>query len=251
MRQKVVRKAVLFLASVALASVALGGVAAAQFQGFESDLSENSVVDVCNPDDLRPQRVALAIQRWNAVTAQWDNKPTLREVTGTGAFCEVTLEQWSDEGDQADFYARLEFGTHPDTLQISRRFRELTVEQRQAVITHEFGHALGLGHPPADEYHCLNSVMTNITDCHDLGVERTRMPGEYDEAELRKYWVEKPTAEQYPVKNKCWDSACSNWGPPPGSEVSPSSRDGGGGDRKAKTGGPPSAVKVPHMAIND
>lgn len=227
MRHKVGRRAVLFLVSVALASVVLGGVAVAKFQGFESDMSEDSVVNVCNRDDVRPARVTKAIERWNAVTAQW-GKPTLRDVTGPDAFCEVEIEELSDEGGQADFYARLEFGTQPDTLQISPRFRELTIQERQAVITHEFGHVLGLGHPSADEYHCLNSVMTTMMDCHELGVERRDRPGAYDEAELKKYWVEEPT---YPIKNKCWtskdldptwdvnpkDGVCDRYGPRGGS----------------------------------
>jgi hypothetical protein len=223
MRHKGARKAVLFLVSVALASVVLGGVAVAKFQGFESDMSQDSVVNVCNRDDVRSKRVTTAIERWNAVTAQW-GKPTLREA-GPDAFCEVKVEELSDEGSPANFYARLEFGTHPDTLQISPRFRELTIQERQAVITHEFGHVLGLAHPPADKYHCLNSVMTTMMDCHELGVERRDTPGTYDEAELKKYWVEELT---YPIKNKCWttkdldpdwdvnpkDGKCDRFGPP-------------------------------------
>ena len=229
MRHKVGRRSVLFLVSVALASVVLGGVAVAEFQGFESDMSEDSVVNVCNPDGVRPARVTKAIERWNAVTAQW-GKPTLREV-GPDAFCEVEIEELSDEGGQADFYARLEFGTQPDTLQISPRFRELTIQERQAVITHEFGHALGLAHPPVDEYHCLNSVMTTMMHCHELGVERRDTPGAYDEAELKKYWVEELTELTYPIKNKCWtskdldptwdvnpkDGVCDRYGPRGGS----------------------------------
>ncbi len=217
MRRKVARKAVLFLASVALASVVLSGVAAAEYQGFESDISEDSIVNVCNPDDLRPVRVAKAIQQWNAVTAQW-GKPTLRDVTGTGEFCEVTVEMWNDEGGQADFYARLKFEKHPDRLQISNRFEELTPQQRQAVITHEFGHTLGLAHLPADENSCANSVMTTITECQSVGVERRFRPGDYDEAELHKYWVEE---HLYPRPNKCWtnedadgNGVCDHFGPP-------------------------------------
>jgi hypothetical protein len=236
------------LVAAVVFALTLGGWAYAQALGFESDLSEDSVVNVCNPDGVRPGGVATAIEQWNAVSAQW-GKPTLRKVTGTGAFCEVMVEEWSGGGGQADFYARLEFKKHPDRLQISPRFTELPFEQRQAVITHEFGHVLGLDHPPADVKSCAISVMTTITECHRAGVERRLTPGAYDQAELHKYWVEEL---RYPVKNKCWDSACSNWGPPQSSKVSPSSRDGGGGaERKAKTGGPPSAVKVPHTAIND
>lgn len=223
MRHKVGRRAVLFLVSVALASVALGGVAAAEYQGFESDISENRIVNVCNPDDLRPVRVANAIQQWNAVTAQWKVestlRPTLRDVTGTGELCEVTVEKWNDEGGQADFYARLKFEKHPDRLQISNRFGELTNQERQAVITHEFGHALGLAHPLlVDEYHCLNSVMTTIIECQSVGVERRFSPGDYDEAELHKYWVEE---HLYPRPNKCWtnedadgNGVCDRFGPP-------------------------------------
>jgi hypothetical protein len=225
MRQKVVRKAVLFLASVALASVALGGVAAAEYQYFESDLSENTVVDVCNPDGPWSNRVATAIQRWNAVTPQ--GGPTLRDVTGTGEFCEVRVEEVSDEGGQSDFYARLVFTEHPDRLEISSRITELAAQQRLSVIRHELGHALGLAHVPANEYSCANSVMTTSMECQSVGVERRLGPGHYDVAELRKYWVEKNSTDEqgrllsYPRKDKCWtnedadgDGKCDRFGPP-------------------------------------
>jgi hypothetical protein len=231
-------------------ALTLGGYAYAEALGFESDLSEDGVVNVCNPNGVWDARVATAIKQWNAVRAQRGGTPTLRELSGKDAFCEVRVEEWSGGGGQADFYAHVEFREHPDRLQISDRFTELPVEQRQSVITHEFGHVLGLDHPPADVESCAQSIMTTITECRAVGVERRLTPGPYDEAELRYYWVEEPI---YPVPNKCWDSACSNWGPPGGSTFGPSSRDGGGsGDRKEGTGGSPSStVQTPKRVIND
>jgi hypothetical protein len=220
-------------------ALTLGGYAYATAMYFESDISEDNVINVCNPNGIRADRVVTAIAQWNDVTAQ-DNTPTLRVVTGAKPFCEVRVVEQG--GAKATFYARTVFGENPDNLQISDRFKELSVEQRQAIITHELGHALGLAHPPADATRCADSIMTTIEECKDVGVERRLTPGNYDKTELHKYWVEERI---YPVQNKCWDSACSKSGRP-GSTFGPSSRDGGGGaGRTETTGGPSSAVRIP------
>jgi hypothetical protein len=220
-------------------ALTLGGYAYAKSLDFESDISQDGVVNVCNPDGVRAGRVEIAIEQWNAVSG---GNPALSDVTGTGAFCEVRVEEWSGGGGQADYYARVEFGPHPDRLWISDRFRELnSAEQKQAVITHEFGHVLGLDHPPAGKWTCANSIMTTITGCRAVGAERRSTPGPYDETELHKYWVEEPIYPMY----KCWDSTCSKWGPP-GSTFGASSRDDDrGAGRKEGTGGPSSAVRIP------
>ena len=243
-------------------ALALGGYAYAHplnVRGFESDLSQDGVINVCNPDDVRPRKVSTAIWEWNNVEGQ-EERPTLIEGPTSEGFCEVTVEEWSGGGGQPDFYARMVFGVHPDTLQISRRFAELPEGRRQGVITHEFGHVLGLDHPPATAELCEQSVMTTIVGCSQLGLERTRTPGSHDVADLDDYWVDTPI---YPIQNKCWDNTdangdrvCDRYGPPrpsTNSTLSPSSREGsgGGGGRNEGTSGPSSAVQVPVNVIKD
>jgi hypothetical protein len=183
--------------------------------GFESDLSEDRVISICNPEDTRPWLLASSIDQWNAVTSGFAVAgPTFLDVTGTDSFCEVQLEAAGD--DQADFYARLVFATHPDRLQISPRFKELPRAQKRATITHELGHAVGLDHPTAE--FCSTSVMTTYAGCLAEDETRRARPGIHDEADLLAYWVEAPI---YPIPNKCWtdedadgDGVCDRFGPP-------------------------------------
>jgi hypothetical protein len=237
------------VAAVVLA-LTLGGYAYAhpmEPRPFESDLSEDGVVNVCNPKEVREGRVAAAVAQWNAVSARWGT-PALRQVAGDSAPCEVTVVEQG--GARAAFSARVVFEEHPDMLQISDRFAELPVGQRQAVITHEFGHVLGLGHPPADATLCAQSVMTTITECAAVGAERRSTPGPHDEADLSEYWNVETGI--YPVPRKCWtnedadgDGFCDRWGPP-ASTFGPSSRDGSaGGGRNGGTGESSGAVRAP------
>jgi hypothetical protein len=192
--------------------------------GFESDLSEDRVISVCNPEDIKPGRLASSIDEWNAAASGFAGAgPTFLDVTGTDSFCEVQVEAAGD--DQSDFYARLVFAMHPDRLQISPRFDELPRTQRRATITHELGHAVGLDHPTAED--CSISVMTTYAGCLAVGEDRLTNPGIHDEADLLDYWVETPI---YPIPNKCWtdedvngDGVCDSFGPPPPPEGSISS----------------------------
>jgi hypothetical protein len=190
--------------------------------GFESDLSEDETISVCNPQAIVPGRLAASIEQWNALTVPADGSagggPTFSEVTadGDGAFCEVRLQEAG--GDHAPFYARLVFDLHPDRLQISARFDELPLEQKRATISHELGHAAGLDHPRANSETCLNSVMTTYGGCWSEGQERRANPGPHDAADLLAHWVETPI---YPIANKCWtsedadgDGVCDRFGPP-------------------------------------
>ena len=98
--------------------------------GFESDLSEDGTVSVCNPDGVQTARLAAGIEQWNALAVPpagptGSGRPSFSDVTagGDGEFCEVRLLEAG--GDRARFYARVVYEAHPDRLQISARFRDL------------------------------------------------------------------------------------------------------------------------------
>ena len=236
------------LVATLVSALALGGYAYAHALGFESDLSEDGAVNVCNPEGVQAARVATAVEEWNALTARL-GRPTLRNVTGSGEFCEVRVERHG--GDQATFYGRVVFTRHPDALQISQRFADLSDARKQGTITHEFGHVLGLDHPEGASL-CEESIMTTIRDCREADRSRRSSPGPHDEVDLLDYWVE---ALAYPVPNKCWtnedengDGKCDKFGPPDADTFSP--QDLGNADSREGTGNSSGAVSAPE-AIED
>jgi hypothetical protein len=208
--------------------------------GFESDLSEDGTISVCNPEDVQPARLAAGIEQWNALTffpggSAGSGKPSFSDVTagGDGALCEVRLQEAG--GDRARFYARVVFEAHPDRLQISARFRDLPPAQKQATLAHELGHVAGLDHPGDNAANCSSSVMTTYVGCRAVGEARREDPGPYDGADLLAYWVETPI---YPIANKCWtsediddDGECDRFGPPVSNEGP------GGGSASREAGG--------------
>lgn len=243
-------KTLISFATTLVCALALGGgYAYAHALGFESDLSEDGTVNVCNPEGVQAARVATAIEEWNAATARW-GRPTLRDTTGSSAFCEVEVEARGSE--EAEYYARVVFARHPDALQVSRRFADLSEARKQGTITHEFGHVLGLDHPEGAAL-CEESVMTTIRDCREAEQRRRSSPGTHDEADLLDYWVEEPT---YPVANKCWsnadedgDGVCDDFGPPDAATFS-SQDSADANDRNDLGELPISAVRAPD-AVED
>ena len=219
MRQKVVRRAVLFLVSVALASVALGGVAAAHplDPPFESDITQDKIINFCNPDPVRPGLFRQAISDWNSYAVD-NSVPVIVDVTDSeGAFCELRPE-WQG-GDSAPYLAQVDFRTHPDDLDLSEGFKGLERDQEGATLRHELGHAaVGLGHNEM----CAESIMPTWEFCRDNGTPRRATVGPHDAEDRLAYW-NGPTAI-YPRPNKCWtnedadrNGVCDRFGPPLGS----------------------------------
>jgi hypothetical protein len=216
--QKVVGRAILFLASVALAAtlagVAAGGVASAHPLGFESDLTQDGITNLCNPDGVRPGLFERAISDWNSYALD-NSLPIVADVTDNAdAFCELRAE-WQG-GDSADYFARVVFDHHPDNLDLSERFKDLSRHQEGATIRHELGHAaVGLDHNKA----CDSSVMPTWEFCRETGTPRSATVGPHDAEDRYAYW--NGETRLYPIPNKCWtnedadgDGVCDRFGPP-------------------------------------
>jgi hypothetical protein len=213
------RRAILLVVSMALVSLLLSGVATAHPLNFESDLTEEGLVNFCNPDQVKPGLFEQAIWDWNSYAAD-GSLPRVVDVTGNeGAFCELRADVQG--GDEADYVARVVFNRHPDNLDISARFNDLPVTQRGATLRHELGHAVvGLGHNEM----CRSSIMATILFCRNNDTPRITTVGPHDVADRAEYWS--GTTPIYPIHDKCWtnedadgDGVCDRYGPRPGMDV--------------------------------
>lgn len=238
------RRAILFLASVALASALAGGVASAHPLGFESDVTEDGVINFCNPDGVRPGLFAEAISDWNSYALD-TSLPVIADATdNAGAFCELRADKQGE--DSADYFARVVFNAHPDNLDVSARLKDLSDGQQGATLRHELGHAaLGLAHNDM----CDSSVMPTWRLCRNNDTLRRTTVGPHDVEDRYAYWNgETPL---YPIRNKCWtnedadgDGVCDRFGPPiidPAADLPQAMRSEGVGDTPVKA--PPNPVK--------
>lgn len=188
--------------------------------GFDSDLDEDGNVEVC-PGGVKASLVDAAIADINETTSTLPGgDPHYVRVNSTTAWCEVKAA--SVGGASASYYARVVFGKHPDQLQISDRFANLSTAQKQGTITHEHTHMGGEDHVTASfSYFCQNAVVSTYEKCKSIGVTRRTTFGPEDAAAMLLYWdklgsqpVEDGVEGPYPVHNKCWTTSCEHFGPP-------------------------------------
>ena len=210
------RRIILMLMVGALLTVmlAFAGTASAHPLMFESDLSEDGIINFCNPEQLKPGLFADAISDWNSYAAD-NSLPRVVDVTdNAGALCELRAD--AQGGDSASYFARVVFNVHPDNLDISTRFNDLSAAQKGATLRHELGHAvLGLAH----NHLCSESVMPTLEFCQNNGTPRRTSVGPHDVADRNEYWD--GATPIYPIQDKCWtnedadgDGVCDRHGPP-------------------------------------
>jgi hypothetical protein len=109
---------------MALGLVVGSGVASAHPLGFESDLTEDGTTCFCNPDQIMPDLFEEAIVDWNSYAAD-NSLPGIVDVTDNpDAFCELRAD--AQGRDKARYFARVVFDVHPDNLDISARFNDLS-----------------------------------------------------------------------------------------------------------------------------
>jgi hypothetical protein len=208
------RRAIVLVASMALALVLLSGAAFAHPLEFESDLTEDGIINFCNPEQLKPGHFEEAITDWNFYAAD-DSLPRVVDVTGNeGAFCELRADAQGRDG--ANYFARAVFNVHPDNLDISTRFNDLSGAQKRATLRHELGHAVvGLDHNQM----CSSSIMPTWQFCRNDDTPRRTTVGPHDAEDRNEYW--NGATRIYPMREKCWtnedadgDGVCDVHGPP-------------------------------------
>jgi hypothetical protein len=186
---------------------------------FDADMNEDGIINLSNPEGIKPGLIADAIDDWNlkVLAAPLVTGPIIVDVTGDGLYTEVRVNDVG--GEEANFYARVKWSTQPDQLQFSDRFNYLSAVSKGSTTRHELGHTRG--HDHADESLCDKSVMPTLGTCNRAGVERRADVGPHDVTDEVEMWFG-PNAT-HPVKNKCWtnadtngDEVCDNFGPPSG-----------------------------------
>jgi hypothetical protein len=137
------------------------------------------------------------------------------DVTGNeGAFCELMAD--AQGGNGAGYYARVVFNVHPDHLDISARFNDLSAAQKGATLRHELGHAVvGLDHNEM----CSESIMPTLRFCKNNETPRSTTVGPHDVEDRAEYW--NGATPIYPIHDKCWtnedqdgDDLCDSFGAP-------------------------------------
>jgi hypothetical protein len=94
------------------------------------------------------------------------------------------------------------FDVHPDNLDISTRFNDLSVAQKGATLRHELGHAaVGLDH----NHLCSSSVMAPLRYCNENDTPRRTTVGPHDVTDRDEYW--NGATSIYPIHDKCWTNA--------------------------------------------
>src|SRR5215208_138584 len=139
---------------------------------FDSDLEEDGDVAVCNPENLIVGRVAQMVIDWNDQTRLLPGADPVFVLvdSSAGEFCELRID--AQGGLNAAYYAQIDFGVHPDNLDYSKAFTNLTSNQKRGTLNHEGGHAFGLAHPRTSPYWCKNSVESTLEGCKSIGVAR-------------------------------------------------------------------------------
>jgi hypothetical protein len=208
------KRVIVLFASMALALALYSGGAFAHSLNFESDLTEDRIVNFCNPEQIRPNFFADAISDWNSYASD-NSLPSIVDVTGNaGAFCELRAD--AQGGDSAGFFARVVFNVHPDNLDLSTRFNDLSATQKGATLRHELGHAVvGLDH----NHLCSSSIMPTLRFCNENETPRRTTVGPHDADDRSEYWNVETGI--YPWPDKCWtnedadgDGVCDLHGPP-------------------------------------
>ena len=184
---------------------------------FDSDMNEDGIINLSNPEGIKAGLIADAIEDWNlkVLTDPLVTGPIIVDVTGRSLYKEVRVNDVG--GADANYFARIKWNVQPDQLQISDRFNNLSAVNKGSTIRHELGHTRG--HEHADASFCGISVMPTLGTCNSAGEQRSADVGLHDVTDDVEMWFG-PNAT-HPVKNKCWtnadtngDGVCDNFGPP-------------------------------------